>query len=114
MGGYFRPLVCAAATFKNFMIVPLKDKSFAHNCRQKWQTADLWKRPVSSHRTNRFAHFYPPSCGGANRKRKIGSLAVPVVAASQIAFSRGADRIHLKSGVGIPQMNQTVEPRTGY
>jgi hypothetical protein len=46
------------------------------------------------------------SCGGADRKRKIGGLAVPVAAAGQIAFSRGEDRIQLKSGVGIPEMNK--------
>jgi hypothetical protein len=33
---------------------------------------------------------------------------------SQIAISRGADRIQLKSAVGIPEMNQKVEPHTGY
>jgi hypothetical protein len=55
------------------------------------------------------------SCGGGYRKRKIGDLAVPVAAASQIAFSREADRIQLKSGVGIPEKNKKkVAPRTGY
>jgi hypothetical protein len=29
-------------------------------------------------------------------------------------FLRGADRIHLISGVGIPERNQRGEPRTGY
>jgi hypothetical protein len=37
-----------------------------------------------------------------------------VAAANQIAFSRGADWIQLKSGVGIPEMNQKVEPHTGF
>jgi hypothetical protein len=34
------------------------------------------------------------SLGGADRRRKIGGLT----------FSRGANRILLKSGVGIPEM----------
>jgi hypothetical protein len=54
------------------------------------------------------------SYGGAGRKRKIGGLAVPMAGASKIAFCRGACRIQLKSGVGIPEMNQKVKPRTGY
>jgi hypothetical protein len=36
-----------------------------------------------------------------------------VVAASQIVSSRGADRIQLKSGVGIPEMNLKDEQCTG-
>jgi hypothetical protein len=46
------------------------------------------------------------SFGGADRRRKIGRIAVPVTAASQIAFYRGADRIQFKSGVGVPETNE--------
>jgi hypothetical protein len=38
-----------------------------------------------------------------------------LAAARQIVFSRKqADRTQLKSGVGIPEMNQNADPRAGY
>jgi hypothetical protein len=49
-----------------------------------------------------------------NAEAKNWRLAVPKAADSQIVFFQGADRIQLKSGVGIPDINQNVEPRTGY
>jgi hypothetical protein len=54
------------------------------------------------------------SCGGEDRNRKISGVAVPVAAASHITFSRGAERIQPKLGVGIPEKNKKVEPRTVY
>jgi hypothetical protein len=52
-----------------------------------WHAADHKKKPVC---------FTCLSCGGACQKRKIGDLAFPAAAASQIDFSKGADRIQLK------------------
>jgi hypothetical protein len=67
--------------------------------------------PQLDHKKKPVCTFLPASYVG---ERTGSGLAVPVAAASQIAFSRGGDRIQLKSGVGIPEMNQKVEPRTGY
>jgi hypothetical protein len=43
---------------------------------------------------------------------KLAVLAY--AAASKIVGLQGADRIQLKSGVGLPEMNQKDEPSTGY
>jgi hypothetical protein len=56
--------ICAATTFKNFLIVTLK----AHHHSPQISGNSL-------------------SCGGADRRRKIGGLPVPVAAASQIVIS---------------------------
>jgi hypothetical protein len=78
----------------------------------------LEKKPVarrrSQEKTGLSICLYLPLMWGSIPEAKIGGLAVPVAAASHIVFSKGADRIHLKSGVGITEMNQKVEPRTGY
>jgi hypothetical protein len=58
-------LHCAAATFKNFLIVPLKAAifgkftftikkkflSFSPHYRRWWQAADLWEKPVAGRRS---------------------------------------------------------------
>jgi hypothetical protein len=67
-----------------------------------------------SHEKTGLYIFTGLSYWGADRRRKIGGLPVPVVAASQIVGLHGADRIQLKSGMGIPEINQKDEPSTRY
>jgi hypothetical protein len=65
-------------------------------------------------RKNQFVSFYGASpVGDQTGGKKLAdllSLWQPVVK----LFFEGADRIQLKSGVGIPEMNQKDEPRTRY
>jgi hypothetical protein len=58
----------------------------------------------------RFVRFYLPLPWGSRPEAKIGGLTVPMAAGRLIL--QGAERIQLKSGVGIPEMNKKDEPRT--
>jgi hypothetical protein len=125
MGGCLRPSIWAATTFKNFLIVPLKATifvnftftilkeilSFAPHCydmtlSSQISVKSLWH--TAGHPKNWFVRFYLPLLW---ERRPSLSLWHQVVK----LFSPGSrPRIQLKSGMGIPEMNQKDEPRTGY
>jgi hypothetical protein len=103
MGGCLWPSIWTATIFKNFLIVPLKATIFENNhylnrsfincppLLRWWPTADLCKKPVAWRRSTEKSGFNiltSLSCGGADRRRKVGGLTDPVVAASQIIITR--------------------------
>jgi hypothetical protein len=114
--GCLRPSIWTATIFETISDYPFKSYDFSlhkskfHplsptkdnggkpqiNGKDLWQTAD--------HRKNRWS---------AGKPTGDEKLAVPVATASQIVF-QGADRIKLKTGVDMPDINQKVKPRTMY
>jgi hypothetical protein len=62
-------------------------------------------------RKNRVGNFYLPLVGEYTEGEKLASLLIPWQ--PSICSNQVADRTQLKSGVGIPDNNKKVGPRTG-
>jgi hypothetical protein len=77
--------------------------SFAAHCFLWWQFGEHSIKPVSA-----------LLLGEAVRTRKIGGFTVPVGSRYSNCNLQNADYTPLKSGVGILDINQKVEPRTEY
>jgi hypothetical protein len=63
---------------------------------------------------NRFGRFYVHLLWGSRPEAKNWRSYCPLGSRKSYCFLQGAYRIQLHSGVGIPDISQKVEPRTGY